>query len=251
MPAKASVKPAAAEERLPPQRNPQLPNAPPARAASTNASSASKPASARPRDCRRRSPRLPPGCRKSRGSKAIRKTFRPRSAPCPYSSIGDLLTAACKQFAGQPCLHLHGQGHHLRRGRAAIGGLRRLSAIERLAERRARCADDAERAAVSGGDDGHPSRRLCRGERQSALHAARTRAPAQGFRRAGHRHSRKFCQHLAGGDRQDRGQACRRRSDGRHAWRPERNDRQPRRAPREEDGAGVVAARPRQVQRGA
>ena len=68
-----------------------------------------------------------------------------------------------------------------------------------LAARRPRRHHDAERAAVSGVRGRHPARRLRGGERQPALHAARARAPAQGFRRQGHHHHRELRQDAGAG----------------------------------------------------
>ena len=68
-----------------------------------------------------------------------------------------------------------------------------------LAARRPRRHHDAERAAVPGVRGRHPARRLRGGERQSALHAARARASAQGLRRQGHHHHRELRQDAGAG----------------------------------------------------
>ena len=80
-------------------------------------------------------------------------------------------------------LHLHGQVDQLSRSRRDVEGARRLSAEQGPAKGRARRADDAERAAISHRHRRRAARRLCGRQRQSALHPARARAPAQGFRR--------------------------------------------------------------------
>ena len=89
---------------------------------------------------------------------------------------------------------------------------------------------------------GDPARRACGGQRQPALHAARARAPAQGFGRQGDRHRRELRQHAAAGDGGGADQEGRARGDGRHARLSEVADRQLRRAQGEEDGAGVRPA---------
>ena len=126
--------------------------------------------------------------------------------------------------------------------------LARLSAEQGPAKGRPRRADDAERAAISDSDRGRAARGLCGGQRQSALHAARARAPAEGFRRRGDRRAGEFRHHRAAGDRQDRGQACHHRQHGRPA-RPQGRDRQSGGAPGQEDGAGLFAAGRGRLQR--
>ena len=108
--------------------------------------------------------------------------------------------------------------------------------------RRPRRRHDAERAAISGRHRRHPARRHDGGERQSALHAARARAPAQRFRRRGDRHPGEFRHHAGEGDQEHARQARHPRQHGRHARLPERCDRQSGRAQGEEDGAGLFAA---------
>ena len=136
-------------------------------------------------------------------------------------------------------VHLHGQVDQLPRPRRDVGSTWRLSAEQGPAEGRPRRADDAERAAIPGLDRRRAARRLCGGERQSALHPARARASAQGFRRGSDRRSGEFRHHGAAGDREDRGQACDRRQHGRPA-RLQGRDRQPGGPQGEEDGAGLV-----------
>ena len=88
------------------------------------------------------------------------------------------------------------------------------------------------------------------GERQSAVHAARARASAQGFRRQGHRHPRELRHDAGAGAVQDAAcQAHRAGQHGRPAGLPERRDRQHGGAQGEEDGAGLHAAGRHQVQR--
>ncbi len=118
-------------------------------------------------------------------------------------SPGRQVQAVC----GPAGLRLHGKVDQLRRPRTAFGRLRRLAAVEGPRQGGARGDHDAKRAAKPGRDDGHTARRLHGGERQPALHAARARAPAQGFRCRGDRHTGELRQDAAGGDRQDRGQS--------------------------------------------
>ena len=165
-----------------------------------------------------------------------------------YSSLVELLEESFAKFSRPQGLHLHGQVDQLPRPRRDVGGARRLSAEQGPAKGRPRRADDAERAAISGRDRGRAARRLCGGERQSALHAARARAPAQGFRRRGDRGAGEFRHHRAAGDRQDRGQARHRRQHGRPA-RLQGRDRQSGGAQGEEDGAGLVDPGRRHLQR--
>ena len=124
----------------------------------------------------------------------------------------------------------------------------RLSAEQGPAEGRTRRADDAERAAISGGDRRRAARGLCRGERQSALHPARTRTPAQGFRRRGDHRSGKFRAHGAASASADGGQACHRLQHGGHA-RSQGHDRQSGGAAGQENGAGVFDSGRGAVQR--
>ena len=155
---------------------------------------------------------------------------------------GDLLQAICRT-AG---ILVHGQDADLRRTRAAVIGIRRLFAIDRPQGRRARRDHDAERAAIPGRDDGGAQGRLHGGQRQSALYAARARAPAQGFGRRGDRHPGELRDDAAGGRCENQRQAGCRRGDGRPA-RHQGHAGQLRRAARQEDGAGLVAARACQV----
>ena len=85
-------------------------------------------------------------------------------------------------------------------------------------------------------------------ERQSALHPARARTPAQGFRRRGHYRSRKLRDHRAAGDGQDLAQARHRRQHGRSA-RLQGRDRQSGGAAREENGAALFDSARGRLQR--
>ena len=85
-------------------------------------------------------------------------------------------------------------------------------------------------------------------ERQPALHPARARASAQGFRRRGHHRAGELRDHRAAGDGQDLAQARHRRQHGRPA-RPQGRDRQPGGAAREEDGAALFDTARRRLQR--
>ena len=85
---------------------------------------------------------------------------------------------------------------------------------------------------------GRAARRLRGRQRQSALHPARARASADGFRRRSHHRAGEFCRHRREGDGQDRAQARHRRQHGRSA-RPQGHDRQPGGAAGQEDGAAL------------
>ena len=141
-------------------------------------------------------------------------------------------------------LHLHGQVDQLSRARRDVAGAWRVSAEQGPAKGRARRADDAERAAISGRDRRRAARRLRGRQRQSALHPARARASAEGFRRRSHHRAGEFCRHRREGDGQDRAQARHRRQHGRSA-RLQGHDRQSRGAAGQEDGAGLCRSRAR------
>ena len=144
-------------------------------------------------------------------------------------------------------LYLHGQDADLFRDRAHVGGHRRLAAVAWPAEGRPGCGDDAEHPADAGGNGCRAARRLHRGQCQPALHAARTRAPAQGFGRQGDHHPREFRRYPAASDFTHGRQACLRGVDGRShgAQGPPGQFRCPQ---GQEDGSGLVPARPCQLQ---
>ena len=165
-----------------------------------------------------------------------------------YSSLVELLEESFKKFADRKAFICMDKSISYRDLDEMSAALRRLSAEQGPAEGRARRADDAERAAISGRDRRRAARRLCGGERQSALHPARARASAQGFRRRSDRRAGEFRHHGAAGDREDRGQACHRRQHGRPA-RLQGRDRQSGGPQGEEDGAGLVDPGRRLLQR--
>ncbi len=103
------------------------------------------------------------------------------------------------------------------------------------------CPDDAQHPAVPGMRIRDPARRLHGGERQSALHAARARAPAEGFRCGSDRDRRELRAHAAGSDRQDAGSPHHRHVDRRIAE-VQGHRRRFRAPPHQEDDPGVVAA---------
>ncbi|KAG0919314.1 hypothetical protein G6F32_016222 [Rhizopus arrhizus] len=111
-----------------------------------------------------------------------------------------------------------------------------MAAKPGAAQGRPRCADDAERAGVSGRHAGHAARRARRGERQR-----RVRHPDPG----------KLCAHAAGREEPRAAQACGRDRAGRPAGRPEGADRQLRRAPYQEDRAGLADRRRAHAAQGA
>ena len=219
-PAKAAGTPAAAQDaKAAPAKTPG--RQPPAAAKRPRRSRPRSQARLRPQSLRRSGRRRPAPAARRRGENrnpGLRKQAlaeelseqgagRDRAADGEFHRrpSGQRLQAVCRPSR----LHLHGQDHQLRRGGAPVGGLRRFSPVERPRQGRARRHHDAERAAISGRDDGHPARRLHRGERQPALYAARTRAPAQGFGRRGDHHPGEFREDAPGGDIEDAGQACR------------------------------------------
>ena len=158
-----------------------------------------------------------------------------------------------RQVSRPEGLCLHGQGHHLRRGRHALAGARRLAAGPGPEARRAGGDHDAQRAAVSRRGGGRAAGGLHRRQRQSALHRARARASARGFRRRSRDRAGEFRQHPGAGAprgrRQDGGQACRRGLDGRPAGISQGPDRELRGAHPAQDDSGLHPARPFQVQR--
>ena len=107
---------------------------------------------------------------------------RPTSTSTQYTSLVALMEESFQKYADRAGLQLHGQGRQLSRRptacrRAFAAYLQGLG----LQQGRPRRHHDAQRAAVPGGRGGHPARRLCGGQRQSAVHAARARAPAEGL----------------------------------------------------------------------
>ena len=126
---------------------------------------------------------------------------------------------------------------------------RRLPAGPGPGQGRPRRDHDAQRAAVPDRGGGHPARRPGGGQRQSAVHAARTGAPAQGLGRQGHRHHRELRRHAA---------ACIATTPVKHVVLAAMGDRlgaaegragQLRGAQRQEDGAGLQPARRGALQR--
>ena len=119
--------------------------------------------------------------------------------------------------------------------------LRRLPAVAAGAcQRRPRRHHDAQPPAIPDRHLRHPARRHDRGQRQSAVHAARAGTSAEGLRRQGHRHRRELRHHPAAGDQGDPGRACDHHPDRRPAAGAEALDRQLRDQERQEDGAGLA-----------
>ena len=140
-----------------------------------------------------------------------------------------------------PVVHVHGQDPDLRRPEHAVGRVRIVPPGEWLREGHARRADDAQHPPVSGVPVRHAARRMHGGERQSALHGARARAPALGLGRRDSRRRREFRAHGAGGRRKDQA-APRRRHDHRRAPGLQGHRRRHRDPPPEEDGPEVESA---------
>ena len=132
-----------------------------------------------------------------------RRAGRDRAAA--DGSIGDLLVDACKQYAGRPAFMLHGQVDDLAELERLSTAVRRLSAIDRACKEGARVAHhDAERAAISGGDDGAscaPATRWSTSIRSTRRASSSTSSRIPAPRRSS---SSKISPHAAGGDRQDR-----------------------------------------------
>ena len=101
---------------------------------------------------------------------------------------------------------------------------------------------------ISGRHRRGAARRLYGGQRQPALHPARARTSAQGFRRRSHHRAGELRHDRRAGGREDPGQAHHRRHHGRPA-RLQGRDRQFRGSPRQEDGAGLLAAERGELQR--
>ena len=156
-----------------------------------------------------------------------------------YASLVAMFEESFRLYAAPRGLRLHGHDADLCGARRGLARLRRLAAEPRPQTGRARRADDAEPAAISGGDCRHVARRLRGGERQPALQAARTGIPAQRRRLRGDRRAGEFRRRAAGGAAAHAGQARRRRQHGRHARLREGRGGQRRRAPRQENGAGL------------
>ena len=74
-----------------------------------------------------------------------------------YSSLVELLEESFAKFADRKAFICMGKSISFARARRHVGGSRRLSAVQRPEEGRARRHDDAERAAISGRD----RRRCC------------------------------------------------------------------------------------------
>ena len=92
--------------------------------------------------------------------------------PTAYASIGDFFAAKRRPLSRPDRLRLHGPDDDLRRPRSSVARVRGLSAERRLpAARRARRADDAEPAAISG----RAVRRAARGLRRSSTATRSTR----------------------------------------------------------------------------
>jgi hypothetical protein len=103
-----------------------------------------------------------------------------------FRSLGDLFERSVARYADKPAYHCMGKSityAELDALSARFGAW--LQSELKLPERRARGADDAQRAAVPDRALRHAARGLHGGQRQPALHRARARAPAEGLRRRG------------------------------------------------------------------
>jgi hypothetical protein len=162
--------------------------------------------------------------------------------PTRYDTVASMLEESMKKYAARTAFICMGKSITYGETRRRLAQAWRLAAVARHRTRRPRCHHDAEHHAVPGGRGGGVARRLRGGERQPAVHAARTRAPAQGQRRPGHHHHRELRHHAGEGDRQHAGQACGGRGHGRPARRPQGHAGESRGAQGQEDGARVFAA---------
>ncbi len=144
---------------------------------------------------------------------------------------------------------VHGRHAELPRSGHQFGGDRCLAAEQGAGQGQARRDHDAQRAAVPGRAGRRAARRLHGGQRQSAVHAARAGAPAEGLGRGCDLHPRELRDHAAAGGRQGADQADRRVRDGRSARLRQGAAGQLRGAQRQEDGAGVQPAQRAQVPR--
>ena len=168
-----------------------------------------------------------------------------------YKSLVQLLEEAFKKYSGQPAYSCMGKSLTFGGPRHPVGGDRRLAAEPGIHQGQARGHHDAERAAVSGRAGRCAARRLHGRQCQSAVHAAGTRAPAQGLRRRGDLHSRELRDDAAAGRRQGSDQDGRRLRHGRHARLRQGPAGQFRRTQRQEDGARVHARQRVALERGA
>ena len=173
--------------------------------------------------------------------------------PSVYPSLVSLLEESFAKYRDRQGLCLHGQGAHFRRGRrSSRQALAAWLQSRGLGKRRPRGDHDAQRAAVPGRGRGGPARPGLIAVNVNPLYTrARARAPAEGFRRRGGDRARELRERrLQQAIGRHAGEACR-------AWRrwatcsgfPKGTDRQLRRAHGAQDGAGLFAAGPLQVQR--
>ena len=161
-----------------------------------------------------------------------------------FKSIPDLLEKTVRQVRRQAGLSQPRPHDQLRRAGAAVARLCRLPAgTAGHGQGRPRRHHVAQPAAIPGGAVRHPARRHDGGERQSAVHAARAGASAEGLRREGDRHPRELRQCPAAGAREHAGQARDHHPGRRHAADPEALDRQLRDQEGEEDGARLAHRR--------
>ena len=168
--------------------------------------------------------------------------------PLADASLGDLMASSCKQYAGRPAFSCMGKTltfAELERQSAAFGAYLQSKGLK----------EGARVAMMMPNVLQYPVAMM------AALRAGYTVVnvnPLYTPRELEHQLKdsgaeaivilENFADDAAGGDRQDQRQAGRRRGDGRHA-RHQGHARQLRGAARQEDGAGLVAARPCQIQR--
>ena len=132
----------------------------------------------------------------------------PRGVPAEidvneYASVREVFEESCRKFATRPAFSCMGRTITFGDLDALSATFGALAAKHRLHEGHARRADDAQHPPVSGVPVRRAARRLHGRQRQSAVHGARARASARGFRRRGDRRRRELRAYAAGGRRPD------------------------------------------------
>ena len=115
--------------------------------------------------------------------------------PTRYSSVADLFEESFREYRTKPAFVCMGKQITYGELDATVAQARGVVSVERSRTRGSRRDHDAERAAVPGGDRGDSASGLCGRERESALHAARTRTSAEGQRRRSHHPARELRRH--------------------------------------------------------
>ena len=117
-----------------------------------------------------------------------------------YSSLVELLEESFKKFADRKafiCMDKSISYRDLDEMSAALGAYLQSKGLQKGARVALMMPNVLQYPIATAA---RAARRLCGRERQSALHPARTRAPAQGFRRRGDHRAGEFRHHRAAGD---------------------------------------------------